>query len=117
MELRISAIRRWATRKRGGHSIPTWALKEGETLATILSSTVRRIGCTAFTYQHATWNDVALYPKAGLLGQLEGGVRGRYAFISIYTLVMNWGQSDVVRDMLQPYSQMFTIGLQGGFCF
>jgi hypothetical protein len=76
-----------------------------------------RIGCTAITYQHATWGDTALYPKAGLTGQLECGVRGRSAFISIFSEVLSWRQSDIVANMLQPNSQLFTIGLKTGFCF
>ena len=35
-----------------------------------------RIGCTAMTYQYATWGCVPLYPKAGVTGQLEAGLRG-----------------------------------------
>ena len=76
-----------------------------------------RIGCTAMTYQHATWGDVALYPKPGLTGQLECGMRGRSAFISVFTEVMSWRQSDIVDNWLQPNSQLFTIGLKTGFCF
>jgi hypothetical protein len=76
-----------------------------------------RIGCTAITYQYASWGYVPLYPKAGLTGQLELGLRGRTAFISLYTEAMAWGQSDVVEGALQPNSQMLTIGLKTGFSF
>jgi hypothetical protein len=76
-----------------------------------------RIGCTAMTYEYATWGGVALYPKPGLTGQLEGGLRGRTAFISIFTETMSWGESDTVAGMLQPNSRMFTLGLKTGFCF
>jgi hypothetical protein len=76
-----------------------------------------RIGVTAMTYQYATWGGVALYPKPGLTGQLECGIRGRCAFVSIFTEVLSWRESDVVEDMFQPNSQMFTIGLKTGFSF
>jgi len=76
-----------------------------------------RIGCTAMTYQYDTWGGVALYPKPGLMGQLEGGLRGQTAFISIFTEVMSWRQSDMVEGWFQPNSTMITIGLKTGFCF
>ena len=76
-----------------------------------------RIGCTAMTYQYATWGGVALYPKAGLTGQLECGLRGRSVFVSVFTEVLSWGQSDVVEGFFQPDSRQFTIGLKTGFCF
>jgi hypothetical protein len=76
-----------------------------------------RIGCTAFTYQHASLDDSALYPKVGLTAQLESGIRGQILFISVFSEVMCWGQSDPTRDAVQPYSQLFTIGLKSGFCF
>ena len=81
-----------------------------------------RIGCTAMTYQYATWGGVALYPKAGLTGQLECGLRGRSVFVSVFTEVFSWGHSDVVEnylqeDFFQPDSRQFTIGLKTGFCF
>jgi hypothetical protein len=76
-----------------------------------------RIGCTAFTYQYATWGDVALYPKVGLTGQAELGLRGPHAFISIYTETMAWGESDVVRDWRQPNSEFITLGMKAGFSF
>ena len=74
------------------------------------------------TYQYATWGGVALYPKTGLTGQLECGLRGRSVFVSVFTEVFSWGRSDVVEnflheDFLQPDSRQFTIGLKTGFCF
>jgi len=51
------------------------------------------------------------------MGQLEGGLRGQTAFISLFTEVITWRESDEVRGMVQPNSQMFTIGLKTGFCF
>ena len=43
-----------------------------------------RIGCTAMTYQYATWGGVPLYPKAGLTGQLEAGLRAKPVRICVY---------------------------------
>ncbi|MGD0283944.1 MAG: hypothetical protein ABSB95_16555 [Dissulfurispiraceae bacterium] len=76
-----------------------------------------RIGCTAMTYQFASIGYVPLYPKAGLTGQLEIGLRGQTAFISAFTEIMTWSQSDVVEGYLQPNSQMLTFGIKTGFCF
>jgi hypothetical protein len=76
-----------------------------------------RVGCTAMTYQYDTWGGVALYPRPGLMGQLEGGLRGQTAFISLFTEVMSWRQSDQVEGFFQPNSTMLTLGLKAGFCF
>ena len=76
-----------------------------------------RIGCTAMTYQYATWGGVPLYPKASLTGQLECGLRGRSLFVSVFTEVFSWGHSDAVEGYFQPDSRQFTIGLKTGFCF
>jgi hypothetical protein len=77
-----------------------------------------RIGCTAVTYQFASFIDAApLYPRPDLTGQLECGLRGRHVFLAGYFESMAWGQSPVVRDTLQPYSRMYTIGLKTGLAF
>jgi len=76
-----------------------------------------RIGVTAVTYEHATAFDVALHPKPDLTGQIEGGLRSRHLHLSAFFEGMAWRQSNVVRDTLQPRSQMFTIGLNTGLSF
>lgn len=76
-----------------------------------------RIGFTAVTYQHVSLGDVALYPKPGIMGQLEGGLRGRSLFLAAFFEAMTWGESAVVRDTLQPASRLFTVGLKTGFSF
>jgi hypothetical protein len=76
-----------------------------------------RIGFTAATYQHVEVDDLSLYPKAGLISQLEGGVRGRRVFLSLFFETMNWGESDVVRDSVQPASRMLTLGIRTGLTF
>jgi hypothetical protein len=76
-----------------------------------------RVGATAVTFQHVTWNDVVLYPKLGVMGQLETGFRGPRFFVSGYTELMTWGQSNVERQMLQPASTLLTIGLRTGITF
>ncbi len=76
-----------------------------------------RIGATAVTYEHVSWDDVTLYPKLGAMGQLELGLRGPRLFLSGYFEAMTWGASDVVRDCWQPRSAMITVGLRSGFRF
>ena len=76
-----------------------------------------RVGATAVTFQHGTWNDAVLYPKMGVTGQLETGFRGPRFFVSAFSEVMTWGQSNVERHMLQPASTLLTIGLRTGITF
>jgi hypothetical protein len=76
-----------------------------------------RIGCTAMTYQYATWGSVPLYPKVGLTGQLELGVRSQHVFVSMFSEVFSWTESDEVEGFLQPDSRQFTVGIKSGFCF
>jgi len=76
-----------------------------------------RIGFTAVTYQHVSLDDTTLYPRPGITGQMEFGLRGRRVFLSAFFEAMAWGESAVVRDALQPDSTMLTIGLRAGFCF
>ncbi len=76
-----------------------------------------RIGCTAITYEHATFFDAVLYPKTGLTGQLEVGIRGHHFFCSAISEVFAWRQSSVARGALQPESTLFTVGLKAGVNF
>jgi len=64
-----------------------------------------RIGCTAMTYQYDTWAEWRYILSAGLMGQLEGGLRGQTAFISIFTEVMSWRESDEVEGYFQQTRQ------------
>ena len=56
-----------------------------------------RVGATAVTFQHVSWDDVVLYPKIGITGQIEAGVRGPRFFVSAFSELHTWGQSAVVR--------------------
>jgi hypothetical protein len=76
-----------------------------------------RIGSTVLTYQHVTWNDVTLYPKLGITGQLELGLRGRHLFLASFFEGLTWGESNIRRDSLQPTSRMVTVGLRAGLSF
>jgi hypothetical protein len=76
-----------------------------------------RLGFTAVTLERATLNDVALYPKPGVIGQLEGGIRGSHLFVGAFFEGFTWQHSDVVRGWLQPNSRMYTVGLKTGFFF
>jgi hypothetical protein len=76
-----------------------------------------RIGCTALTYEHATFFDAVLYPKTDLTGQVEAGVRGKHFFCSAISEVFTWRQSAIARGALQPASTLFTVGLKAGVSF
>jgi hypothetical protein len=76
-----------------------------------------RIGATVITYEHVTWDDVTLYPKPGLTGQLDLGVRGRHLSLSGFFEGMAWGESPIQRGSLQPASRMLTAGLRGSLSF
>ncbi|HEX3725583.1 MAG TPA: hypothetical protein VHV08_05045 [Pirellulales bacterium] len=76
-----------------------------------------RIGVMAFTYEHLTIDQVTLFPRPGITGQLEAGIRGPRLFLSAYFEAFQWQQSAVVRDWLQPNSRMFVVGLKTGFSF
>jgi hypothetical protein len=76
-----------------------------------------RLGFTAMTYEHATWGDVSLYPKAGMIGQTELGVRGKRFFLAGSLEVLSWAKSNVARDAYQPASQLLTAGLRTGVVF
>ena len=76
-----------------------------------------RIGFTPVTYERASLFEVTLYPKTGLTGQVEVGLRSRRVHLSGYFEGMSWGESPVVRDTLQPRSRMFTVGLKSGVSF
>ena len=76
-----------------------------------------RIGVTAFTYERVTLDDTQLYPRAGLLGNLEAGFRGKHFLLSIVFEEMSWAESPVNRGSVQPASIMYTVGLKTGFSF
>ncbi|MGQ9574143.1 MAG: hypothetical protein ACUVUC_02400 [Thermoguttaceae bacterium] len=76
-----------------------------------------RIGLTPLSYERVTLFDVTLYPKTGITGQAEAGIRGPRFFVAAFFEAMTWGQSALVRDTLQPESRMLTTGLKTGFCF
>lgn len=76
-----------------------------------------RIGCTALTFEHATFFDAVLNPKTGITGQLEAGLRGRHFFCSAVSEVLTWRESAVARGALQPESMLFTVGLKAGVNF
>ncbi len=76
-----------------------------------------RFGLTPFTYQHVSLDDTILYPRLGVTGQLEGGIRGQHAMLGGYFDATTWHQSAVVRGSLQPNSKMLLLGLKTGFTF
>jgi hypothetical protein len=77
-----------------------------------------RIGLTAVTYEYANvYPPITLFPRPGVTGQLEAGLRGQRLFVGAYLEAMSWSQSAIVRGWLQPTSTMLTAGLQTGVSF
>ncbi len=76
-----------------------------------------RLGATPLTYEHATWGDAVLYPRCGMTGQLEAGLRGQHLFCAAVSEVLTWRQSPPARGVLQPDSMLFTVGLKAGVNF
>jgi len=85
-----------------------------------------RLGCTVLTYEHSSWPDVpAFFPRPGITGQLECGVRHKQLSLSAYFEAMTWQDSQsehlhygTSTDFyVWPASQMYTTGLKLGWCF
>jgi hypothetical protein len=76
-----------------------------------------RVGMTALTYERVSDVDAVLYPRLGVVGQAELGVRSGHFSLSAYMESMTWGESKIVRDICQPNSSLFTLGLQGVLAF
>jgi hypothetical protein len=76
-----------------------------------------RFGLTPLTYQYASGFDTALYPRCGLTGKMELGIRFQRFCAEAYLETFTCGESAVVRDSLQPASRMLTIGGQLGYTF
>ncbi len=76
-----------------------------------------RFGLTPFTYQHVSLDDTILYPKLGITGQVECGIRGKHGLLGGYFDATTWHESAIVRGSLQPNSKMLLLGLRTGFTF
>ena len=76
-----------------------------------------RFGITPLTHQYATYFDTALYPRCGLTGQSELGVRYRQFAAGAFLEAFTWGESAIVRDSFQPASRMLTIGGKLSYTF
>lgn len=86
---------------------------------------------TAFTYQNGDATDppITVYPRPGLTGQAECGIRGQRWFAGAFFEAMSWAQSNIAHTIvetsggpvldvvLQPESRMFTVGLKTGVMF
>jgi hypothetical protein len=76
-----------------------------------------RLGVTAFTYQDVSFDDTRLYPRPGATTNLEVGIRSPHFLLSLELEELSWAKSAVNRDVLQPASDLFTIGLKSGITF
>jgi hypothetical protein len=76
-----------------------------------------RIGATVLTYDFASIGDRPLWPKPGVVANLEVGLRGGRFFIAARGEVMRWEDSSIVQGAYQPRSIMYTLGGRLGFMF
>ncbi|MCE5267955.1 MAG: hypothetical protein LLG00_08725 [Planctomycetaceae bacterium] len=81
-----------------------------------------RIGATPLTYQYATYFDSAVWPRCGLTGRVELGMRLQRFSLSAVGEATTWRESAAVEDaygsgVLQPASRMLTVGGQIGYTF
>ena len=82
-----------------------------------------RFGVTPLTYQYATYFDTTAWPRCGITGQLEAGVRYQRFSLSAFVEVMTWGASAAVEDAygdpptFQPDSRMLTLGGKLSYTF
>jgi hypothetical protein len=83
-----------------------------------------RFGLTPLTFQSINFPvpdyycvNTTLYPKCGVTGKMELGVRFQRLAVSAYLEGFTWGESAVARGSLQPASRMLTIGGQLGYTF
>jgi hypothetical protein len=83
-----------------------------------------RVGVTPLTVQYATLTDPdylragsVVYPRCGVTGQMELGVRFQKFSASAFLEAFTWGESAVVGDSYQPASRMLTLGGKLGYTF
>ena len=81
-----------------------------------------RIGATPLTYQYADCCDTTAWPRCGITGQLEAGVRYQRFSLSAFAEIMTWGASAVVGNddygySFQPDSRMMTLGGKLSYTF
>lgn len=75
------------------------------------------LGLTAYTYELTDHDNTVLEPKSDLYGQAELSLRRNSIFVSLMLERIGWKESDVVDNILQPRSSMFTAGLAAGCQF
>lgn len=78
-----------------------------------------RLGLTAFTHDmmHGPGVHSTVYPRPGLTGLFEGGLRGQRAFVGAYVEFFAWDPSGKNNGMSQPRSSQLTAGVQTGITF
>lgn len=83
-----------------------------------------RFGLTPLTFQSINFPvtddycvNTSLYPRCGVTGKMELGVRFQRLAVSAYLEGFTWGESAESRGSLQPASRMLTIGGQLGYTF
>ncbi len=69
-----------------------------------------RVGATVLTYDYATIGDRPVWPKPGVMANVEIGLRYTHFFAALRGEVMRWEDSSVVQGAYQPRSTMYTAG-------
>jgi hypothetical protein len=102
-----------------------WSLGSGLELFSSL-----RVGTTALTYNYSNAYNLPVYPRLGVVGGLEFGLRGQRLSLSGSCEVMTWAQSAdqyfsstdsngnfIIAAVNQPTSTMFLLGGKLGYSF
>jgi len=87
-----------------------------------------RIGVTPFGYNQASNNDLPVYPRTGLMAEVEIGLRNDRLSAAMHFEALTWSASGEVTEYYdpnlqqwvassQPNSRMFTIGGQVSYTF
>ncbi|MGA2068551.1 MAG: hypothetical protein ABSG86_26500 [Thermoguttaceae bacterium] len=87
--------------------------------------TASHIGVTPFAYNKASDVDSPIYPRTGLAGQVELGLRAGRLSVAGYFEGLTWGHSKTVMmgseygvvDVMQPDSRMYTVGGKIAYAF
>jgi hypothetical protein len=76
-----------------------------------------KIGVTAVSYNLSTIGYLPVFPRAGMMGQVELGVRGQRLGIAGYFEGLSWSQSGQNDGWIQPDSRMYTVGGKISYTF
>jgi hypothetical protein len=76
-----------------------------------------KIGVTPLAYNLPSVLYSPLWPRTGLMAQVELGLRGPRVSVSANFETLNWSHSGIADGSLQPDSRMYTVGGKLGCTF